>query len=256
MKLINVFYLLLLFSLSSCALSEGFSPPPDGKTVKVAVVKPADIDILPMDIIYRSEKCRDKILTSAGAISSRAGYHLLTVPFKPEAGSDIVSNSVALDGGGQCQWKISNIRFQFQFSDMKKFGVDIKENIPNDVVFVFDKNAPSRGNGKYENVSGDIRIRKDYYPLINKRFTGNGMSVLTMQGQPLLTYKVYQTNKIVFEPVIHLDLLVYALPPNENNNDYVVIFPNGERETDRWFPNSEKTKYKYVRNKAKGKVSN
>ena len=86
MKMTNVLYLLPLLALSGCALSEDLSPPADGKTVKVSVVKPADVDILPMDVIYRSEKCRDKVFTSTGAITSRAGYHLLTVPFKPETG--------------------------------------------------------------------------------------------------------------------------------------------------------------------------
>lgn len=142
MKIATVLYLLPLLTLSSCALSENLSPPSNGKTVKVAVVKPADVDILPMNVIYRSEKCRDKIFTSAGAITSRAGYHLLTVPFNPEKGSDIVSNNISLNGGGQCEWKLSNIRFQFKFSNMAKFGADIKKNIPNDIVFVFDKNAP------------------------------------------------------------------------------------------------------------------
>ncbi|HHG8785451.1 TPA: hypothetical protein ACPYVZ_000870 [Citrobacter sedlakii] len=166
MKMTNVLYLLPLLALSGCALSEDLSPPADGKTVKVSVVKPADVDILPMDVIYRSEKCRDKVFTSTGAITSRAGYHLLTVPFKPETGSGIVSNRVALDGGGQCEWKLSNIRFQFKFSDMTKFGADIKNNIPNDIVYVFDNNPPPRGNGHYEDVYGDIKIENDYYPLV------------------------------------------------------------------------------------------
>ncbi|ELY4299725.1 hypothetical protein SMZ33_000270 [Cronobacter turicensis] len=142
MKIENILCLLPLLALSSCVLSEDLSPPVDGKAVKIAVVKPVDVDILPMDVIYRSETCRDKVFTSTGAITTRAGYHLLTVPFKPEKGSEIVSNRVALDGGGQCEWKLSNIRFQFKFSDMTKFGADIKNNIPNDIVFVFDNNSP------------------------------------------------------------------------------------------------------------------
>jgi hypothetical protein len=103
MKIVIVLCLLPLLALSSCALSEELSPPPDGKTVKIAVIKPADVDILPMDVIYRSEKCRGKIFTSTGAVSSRAGYHLLTVPFNPVKGKNIVSNNIALDGGGQCE---------------------------------------------------------------------------------------------------------------------------------------------------------
>ncbi|EKM0530504.1 hypothetical protein PTT84_000830 [Cronobacter turicensis] len=142
MKIENILCLLPLLALSSCVLSEDLSPPVDGKAVKIAVVKPVDVDILPMDVIYRSETCRGKVFTSTGAITTRAGYHLLTVPFKPEKGSEIVSNRVVLDGGGQCEWKLSNIRFQFKFSDMTKFGADIKNNIPNDIVFVFDNNSP------------------------------------------------------------------------------------------------------------------
>ncbi|TCV96847.1 hypothetical protein [Biostraticola tofi] len=160
MKKANVLYLLPLLALSGCALSENLSPPPNGKTVKVAVVKPADVDILPMDVIYRSEKCRDKIFTSTGAINSRAGYHLLTVPFNPEKGSDRVSNNIALDGGGQCEWKLSNIKFDFQYHNMKKFGAGVKRSIPSDIVFVFDRNAPPRGDGHYDDVYGVIEIKK------------------------------------------------------------------------------------------------
>ncbi|WP_380177462.1 hypothetical protein [Kalamiella sp. sgz302252] len=250
MKIINLFYLTLLLSLSSCALSEDFSPPADGKTVKVAVVKPADIDILPMDITYRSEKCRDKIFTSAGAISSRAGYHLLTVPFKPEAGSDIVSNSVALDGGGRCEWKMSNIRFEFQHHDMKKFGGDIKENIPNDIVFVFDKNSPPRGNGHYEELYGPLSIVKYYFPLVKKAFRGDGGSVLNIMGQPMLSYRIQNTNSILFKPVINSDLLVNVFPPEKKGDGYLLIYPNGEKLIDHHFPNSEKTKYEFVKQRA------
>lgn len=160
MKIATVLYLLPLLALSGCALGENLDPPPNGKTVKVAVVKPADVDILPMEVIYRSEKCRDKIFTSAGAITSRAGYHLLTVPFKAESGSDTVSNSVALDGGGQCEWKLSNIKFDFQYHNMKKFGAGVKRSIPGDIVFVFDGNLPPRGDGHYDDVYGVVEIKK------------------------------------------------------------------------------------------------
>ncbi|WP_380177464.1 hypothetical protein [Kalamiella sp. sgz302252] len=251
MKIINLFYLTLLLSLSSCALSEDFSPPPDGKTVKVAVVRPVDIDILPMDIIYRSEKCRDKIFTSAGAISSRAGYHLLTVPFKPEAGSDIVSNSVALDGGGRCEWKISNIKLEFEYSYMKKFGSYIQRNIPSDVVFIFDNNAPPRGNGHYEEVHGALIVNKDYFPLIRKSNINEGEYILSIKGQSMLTYRVYNTSEISFIPLVHSDMLVNAFPPEKKGDGYLLIYPNGEKLIDHHFPNSEKTKYEFVKQRAR-----
>ncbi len=250
MKIANVLYLLLLLALSGCVLSEDLSPPADSKTVKVSVVKPVDVDILPMDVIYRSEKCRDKIFTSTGAISSRAGYHLLTVPFKPETGSDIVSNSVALDGGGQCEWKLSNIRFQFKFSDMTKFGADIKKNIPNDVVFMFDDNQPPRGDGHKEDVMGDVLIIKNYYALINNKFTDDGFDVLHIEGQPLLTYRVHNVKNIFFKPSVHSNIVINVLTPKTQGSDYVILYPNGEKIADHLFPYSEKTKYDFVKQKS------
>ena len=245
MKIANVLYLLLLLALSGCVLSEDLSPPADSKTVKVSVVKPVDVDILPMDVIYRSEKCRDKIFTSTGAISSRAGYHLLTVPFKPETGSDIVSNSVALDGGGQCEWKLSNIRFQFKFSDMTKFGTDIKQNVSSDIVFVFDKNAPPRGDGHYEDVYGDVIIEKDYYPLIvYDRYVKN-RKYIQVKGADLLTYHMHNVKKITFKPSVYSKKIVNVLGPENFGGDFIITYPDGTKTTDKEepdYPDFEKLK--------------
>ncbi|MFJ3459695.1 hypothetical protein ACIPMZ_22495 [Scandinavium goeteborgense] len=250
-KINNVACLLPLIALSGCVLSEDLSPPPDAKMVNIAVVKPAELDILPMDVIYRSEKCRDKIFTSTGSITTRPGYHLLTVSFKPDAGSNTVSNKVALDGGGQCEWMLSNVKIEFQYSDMTLFGQDVKENIPNDIVFVFDKNAPSRGNGHYENIHTSTTIEKDYYPLIKKGFTNDGMSVLNIQGQPMLTYRIYDANNIIFKPNLNSDLLVNVLTPKKRGDGYTLSYPNGETVIDHHFPNSEKTKYEFVKTKSR-----
>jgi hypothetical protein len=227
MKRTNILYLLPLLALSGCALSEDLSPPPDGKTVKIAVVKPADVDILPMDVIYRSEKCRDKIFTSTGAVTSRAGYHLPTVPFKSEMGSGTVSNRVALDGGGQCEWKLSNIRFQFKFSDMTKFGADIKKNIPNDIVFVFDNNSPPRGNGHYEDVYGDIKTKNDYYPLVIYDRIIDHAKTLSIESERMLTYKVHDGRGVFFEPQVYSGKLVKILGPEKISDNTISIYPDG-----------------------------
>ena len=245
MKTTKVLYLLPLLALNSCVLSKNISPSPDGRTVKVAVVKPADVDILPMDVIYRSEKCRDKIFTSTGAITSRAGYHLLTVPFNPEKSSDIVSNNIALNGGGQCEWKLSNIRFQFKFSDMTKFGTDIKNNISNDIVFVFDKNSPSRGDGHYENISGDIVIKQDYYPLIRSDRMIDHTKTLRLINKDMLTYRVSDSESLLFEPNVHSDKIVNVLGPEKFGENSITTYPDGTQTTNAKGPeplNFEKLK--------------
>ncbi|MTH48864.1 hypothetical protein [Intestinirhabdus alba] len=249
MKKAGITILLPLLTLTGCAVSQKLSPPQDGKHVKVAVVKPADVDILPMKVIYRSERCRDKILTSTGAISSRDGYHLLTVPFKPEAGSNVVSNAVAFDGGGQCGWKLSNIRFQFRYHDFTKFGNKIEDDTPEDIVFIFDDAPPPRGNGHYEEIYGDVVIKKDYYPVILKEFTDIGGDILYIKGQPMLTYRVRSVKKILFEPVFHSNLIVEVLSPQQQGEGYLIMYPNGEKIIDHSFPYSKNTSYAFVKQK-------
>jgi hypothetical protein len=251
MRIINILGLFSLLALSGCVLSDDFSPPLDGKSVKVSVAKPSGIDILPMDVIYRSEKCRDKIFTSTGAISSRAGYHLLTVPFNREKKDDIVINAVELDGGGQCDWKLSNIRIQFKYQRMDKFGKNIIKSIPNDIVFTFDSNDPPRGDGHYDDVYGVINVEKEYYPMVKIKFTDDDMDVLNIQGQTMLTYRVHDATSINFTPVIHENMVVRVFSPKKKGDGYVIVYPNGDKLTDHSFPNSEKTKYDFVKQRAK-----
>jgi len=248
MKILNILCLMPLLILSGCTRGEELSPPTNGETVKISVVKPVDVDILPMGIIYRSEKCRDKIFTSSGGITTRAGYHLLTVPFYKETGSYRVSSSIAIDGGGRCEWKLSNIKFDFKYHNMKHFGGSVKNNIPADIVFVFDKNAPPRGDGNYDNVYGAVEIEKNYFPLIRKNSAEDTLT-LTIKGQPMLTYRVYDANSIVFKPAFHPDMLVTAIPPAKKGEGFTLIYPYGEKIVDHHFPNSEKTKYDFVKQK-------
>jgi len=231
MNMINVLLLPSLLLLSGCVFSEDLSPPFGGKTVKVSVVKPADVDILPMDVIYRSEKCRDKVFTSAGSITTRAGYRLLTVPFKQEFVDDLVSSNVSINGGGRCEWKLSNIRFQFKFSDVKKFGVDIKSNISNDIVFVFDNNPPPRGDGHYMNVSGNVEIKDDYYPLIRNDRMIDHAKILRLINEDMLTYRVSNSELIVFKPNVHSKKIINVLGPEKFGEDSITTYPDGTQTT-------------------------
>ena len=108
-----------------------------------------------------------------------------------------------------------------------------------------------RGDGHYESISGGTIIKKDFYPVVLKGFTGNGMDVLYIQGQSTLTYRAHDTDSIIFTPIFHSNMIVNALSPKKKGDGYVLVYPNGERITDHAFPNSEKTKYNFVKQKAR-----
>ncbi|UVC28861.1 hypothetical protein [Pantoea sp. SOD02] len=65
----------------------------------------------------------------------------------------------------------------------------------------------------------------------------------------MLTYRVYDANSIVFKPTFHPDMLVTAIPPAKKGEGFTLIYPNGEKIVDHHFPNSEKTKYDFVKQK-------
>ncbi|EPB6709996.1 hypothetical protein ACRRGZ_001368 [Escherichia coli] len=77
------------------------------------------------------------------------------------------------------------------------------------------------------------------------------MLVLSVQGQPMLTYRVHDANSIVFEPIFHSEMVVNAVPPKEKGSGYTIIYPNGDEIIDSYFPNSEKTKYEFVKQKSR-----
>ena len=67
----------------------------------------------------------------------------------------------------------------------------------------------------------------------------------------MLTYRIHETNSIVFQPIFHSDLFVNVLTPKKRGDGYIIIYPNGERLVDHAFPNSQKTKYDFVKKKAR-----
>ncbi len=93
---------------------------------------------------------------------------MLTIPFIQDPGKNTVSNKVALSGGGACDWELSNIKLQFKYNNPDAFGENIKKNVPDDIVFMFDNNEPPRGNGYEEDVNGNVIVVKDFYPMVKK----------------------------------------------------------------------------------------
>jgi hypothetical protein len=76
------------------------------------------------------------------------------------------------------------------------------------------------------------------------------MLVLSVQGQPMLTYRVHDASSIIFEPVLHSDMIVNAVPPKKKGDGYMLIYPSGDKIIDRYFPNSDTTKYEFVKQKS------
>ncbi|MFP2421404.1 hypothetical protein ACLEXA_07615 [Pseudescherichia vulneris] len=126
---------------------------------------------------------------------------------------------------------MSNVRFQFELSNITKFGGDIKKNIPNDIVFVFDRNAPPRGDGHFEDVNGSVVIENKYYPVIFDERLIQHMKVISVEGERMLTYRIKNADAIIFKPRVIADKTVRILGPKEFGGIAITTYPDGSQTT-------------------------
>ena len=110
---------------------------------------------------------------------------------------------------------------------MAKFGADIKKNVPNDIVFVFDKNSPPRGYGHYKDVSGAIEIESDYYPLVVYDRIIDHAKTLSIESEEMLTFRASNVKSIFFKPNVHSDRLIRILGPEKIGDNTLSIYPDG-----------------------------
>ncbi len=66
----------------------------------------------------------------------------------------------------------------------------------------------------------------------------------------MMTYRVHNVSSIIFRLNFHSDMIVNVLTPQRKEDDYIIVYPNGDKAIDNEFPNSEKTKFEYVERKS------
>lgn len=245
--------MLLLFSLGGCAqtISTDFSPPPGGESVSVTVKVPKDLAASTMRVMYRSAKCPISRSDGDGNRYEIQGGHAIEVEPQRQGQSDLYEARLARDGGGNCQWKLSNVTFGVHYENTARFGTGLKYGWGGEVIVAFDKNLPQQ-TSMYglKNVDGDVSIRPDYYPWVVETFIGEHEKTITLLGrQDFLSYRALTAKKVLFEPIFHSKMVVQtigvkAMGKGEKAEN---IYPDGTREFSNSNPNIERLKNMIVR---------
>ncbi|CNL12492.1 Uncharacterised protein [Yersinia mollaretii] len=227
-KLIKYSLLMVPVLLSGCEKDESLSPSLNGKSVAVAVKIPHEIDVLPLGVMYRSNKCLKKRSNANGESYDVPGFHFTEINLKQVENSDLFESQVPFDGGGNCQWQLSNVTIGIKYKSPSYFAMDIKENYANEIIFVFDENEAQRTNWIYEDVSGDKEIIRDYYPMITNRYINGFSRELSIYGlDSKFTYRMYNTNKIIYQANVHSNKLVFRDAPKKQGGDFSIKYPDG-----------------------------
>ncbi|WP_426781211.1 hypothetical protein [Pseudomonas syringae] len=245
----------LLISLSGCAKDYGLAPPVDSEKITVTVRIPKELKARPMKVMYRSPVCTFTDHTGSGVAYKREGYQKLDIEPVRVGESDLYEAKLPVDGGGTCQWRLSNVTFGVVHKNPAQFGENVIYGAGGGVVVVFDHNKPSRSGSSIE-VDGDLNIRKDYYPWVDEEFLGRYIKTINLVGEveTYLGYEALQARKVYFEPVLHSDFVLYSAgPKKKKKGNYTrFVFPDGSVVADGR-PDSKFLRLQAIRKAAEAK---
>ncbi|GAC1035228.1 hypothetical protein thsps21_60600 [Pseudomonas sp. No.21] len=238
--------LYLLVSQTGCAqlMNQDLSPPSVGETVSVSVKVPKDLVANTMRVMYRSEKCPITRSDGSGGRYKIDGAKAIEVEPQRQGMTDIYEAKLAKDGGGFCEWKLSNVTFGIHFGNTEQFGEKVDFSGGGEVVVIFDNNLPQQ-QSMYgaRDVDGDVLISEDYFPWLSKIFLNGERSVIELYGsQSFLTFKSLSARKVVFQPRYHADLLVRTIGVKAAGGAPEVVYPDGSRQLARSRPNINRLK--------------
>lgn len=224
------------FLIVSCKKDESLSPPKDNKFVQVSIKSTSEINVQPVSIMYRSNTCRIAKYDSKGKEYKEDGYNSTQQNIKS---TGLFSNaSIPVDGGGACNWKLSNVTVGFNY-DKNKFNEKINKSIKNSIILVFDSNLPQNYNGNIKEISSEnVKIKREYFPWIDTDYMGNhgkSISLIMFGDRTLYSYGVKNANVVAIDLISNLNNAVYSEGPKEkskNGSNYTVFkYPDGTIDT-------------------------
>ncbi|KRA94432.1 MULTISPECIES: hypothetical protein [Pseudomonas] len=234
-KKMPIAILTLCVSLSGCAKDQSLAPPPDGESITVTVKVPKELVAETLQVMYRSTLCTFTDHSAFGEAYQRDGYQRTDLQLVREGQSDRYVAKLPIDGGGACQWRLSNVTFGVAYGHPTNFGENVTYGAGGGVVVIFDHNNSPRGGADIK-VEGDLTIRKDYYPWVKESFLGGYRKRVSLAGEGdiYVMYQALQARQVYFEPVLHSGFLVTSVQPKvkKKGNHTSFTYPDGSVVTD------------------------
>ncbi|HHL2502326.1 TPA: hypothetical protein ACQ301_004459 [Yersinia enterocolitica] len=220
-------------------------PPDNARRVTVAVRVPEGITLLPMQMLYRSERCKSKDYNSSNEAYEIPGFNGFKQAFSPQGSGDLWQQNIAIDGGGPCQWQLNSLRVSFKIADNNPL-VTGKKVIETSYIFDFDDYGLSDGygTGRAKEASGDLDLKTDFFPMVT-HFSDNDISLKFFGGDTgpekwRRRFRLHDTQNVLIEPIVHLDKVVTLEPPDKPGN-WMAMYPDGSNEEiPRIYPDYEK----------------
>ena len=224
-KSISILLLTLFVSLTGCAKDYSLSPPPNSELITVTIKVPKGLVAENLQVIYRSTLCTFSDRSAFGEVYQRDEYQRTDIEPVRQGETDLYVAKLPIEGGGACQWRLSNVTFGVIYDDPARFGENVTYGAGGGVVVIFDHNNSPRG-GADVIVEGDVKVKKDYYPWVSESFIGGYRKRVSLlsEGHYYLSYQAIQAREVYFEPVFHDGFLVSSVGPKEKKKGNYAVF--------------------------------
>lgn len=239
----NILAVCLFVSLlNSCASAKDdiLSPPTDTKWVNVEIKNPSPYTKpFPLEVVYISHKCmKSRINGVDGSREEKPGYNPVKIPLQQQESSNIWHAKIAINGGGSCEWKLSEFNLGIEYIDATHLGIDIVPGTAVGATFAFDNIAAQ--NGKFDDITKNkLEYNPKYYPLIKRRSEEKNATEsdrLYLFGKDKSFWNVFIHAKknesvfIYFYPVVDESKVVEMHYPYEKKKGamFKFTYPNGD----------------------------
>ncbi|HCT9736191.1 TPA: hypothetical protein OUD13_000364 [Morganella morganii] len=188
--------LLLPVVLTGCTYSTTLAPPTDSRNIHFSATVPVDLESLPLSAMYRSKKCTRTRTSGSGKSYEVLGFNSTKYPLSITATGDVTTD-IPVNGGGYCDWQLSNIKFEVRLKNPQKIESGITDNFGFKTVFITDNNAPQEFNGGYISHKGDFNRSSLLFPFVSEFFLGGHKKTVKIIGESdMLTYRLSGTDNI------------------------------------------------------------
>ncbi|MEB6858589.1 hypothetical protein NA898_15750 [Proteus cibi] len=240
-------FLFFFIIIQGCAprsdKNKTLSPPADTKWVTIGIKLPAGIEALPLNVLYRSDICQRAQYNSAGEKEYIPGFNPNTVGLKQQGNSDIYQAQIALNGGGSCQWQLSEVWMSIIYKKTLNTYSDFKP-IPSDRLILIFKDHNYRPPELIKNLIKNGTIKMDYYPLVVDDEFINEKNIFLFNLFDRDQYVLVNNERnILFSPIYNKRNITKVDMPREREKDNVIYYSDGTIEkSSSWTPNYNKLK--------------
>jgi hypothetical protein len=177
--------------------------------------------------------CKRELMSMRDGLHyEKVGLNPIKIPLQEKNSSGVWIAKIAKDGGGKCNWKLSEFNLGIEYTDATHLGNGLVPGTAVGATIAFDDNATKNGLFKVSE-NPELVLSPAYYPLVqnNKRISENNM--LNLFGEKdFMQIKMVSSAKdiqVIFKPTLDESKLVKMIAPKEHKAGafYKIIYPDG-----------------------------